>query len=52
MVSGCRGVHDGRPGSSCRFRDNVKDVVDDEFVTAEELCTGEFADACTELGIE
>ena len=34
------------------FRDNVKDVVDDEFVTAEELCTGEFADACTELGIE
>src|SRR3712207_3077309 len=34
------------------FRDNVKDVVDDEFVTAEDLCTGEFADACTELGIE
>jgi D-xylose transport system substrate-binding protein len=34
------------------FRDNVKDVVDDEFVTAEELCTAEFADACTELGIE
>jgi D-xylose transport system substrate-binding protein len=34
------------------FRDNVKDVVDDEFVTAEELCTGEFAAACTELGIE
>jgi D-xylose transport system substrate-binding protein len=34
------------------FRDNVKDVVDDDFVTAEELCTGEFADACTELGIE
>ena len=34
------------------FRDNVKDVVDDEFVTAEELCTGEFAEACTELGIE
>jgi D-xylose transport system substrate-binding protein len=33
------------------FRDNVKDVVDDEFVTAEELCTGEFAAACTELGI-
>jgi D-xylose transport system substrate-binding protein len=34
------------------FRDNVKDVVDDEFVTAEDLCTGEFADACSELGIE
>jgi D-xylose transport system substrate-binding protein len=34
------------------FRDNVSDVVEDEFVTAEELCTGEFADACTELGIE
>ena len=34
------------------FRDNVKDVVDDEFVKAEDLCTGEFADACTELGIE
>ncbi len=28
------------------FRDNVKDVVDDEFVTAEDLCTGEFAAAC------
>jgi D-xylose transport system substrate-binding protein len=34
------------------FRDNVKDVVDDEFVTAEDLCTGEFAAACSELGIE
>jgi D-xylose transport system substrate-binding protein len=34
------------------FRDNVKDVVDDEFVTAEELCTGDFAAACGELGIE
>ena len=33
------------------FRDNVKDVVDDGFVTAEELCTGEFAAACQELGI-
>jgi D-xylose transport system substrate-binding protein len=33
------------------FRDNVKDVVDDEFVTAEELCTGDFAAACEELGI-
>ncbi len=34
------------------FRDNVKDVVDDDFVTAEELCTGDFATACGELGIE
>ncbi|WP_369131892.1 sugar ABC transporter substrate-binding protein [Modestobacter sp. I12A-02662] len=33
------------------FRDNVKDVVDDEFVSAEDLCTGEFAAACEELGI-
>jgi D-xylose transport system substrate-binding protein len=33
------------------FRDNVKDVVEDEFVTADELCTGEFAAACQELGI-
>jgi D-xylose transport system substrate-binding protein len=34
------------------FRDNVSDVVEDEFVTADDLCTGEFAEACTELGIE
>jgi D-xylose transport system substrate-binding protein len=34
------------------FRDNVKDVVDDGFVTADDLCTGEFAAACTELGIK
>jgi D-xylose transport system substrate-binding protein len=34
------------------FRDNVSDVVEDEFVSAEDLCTGEFAEACTELGIE
>ncbi|RBY97855.1 sugar ABC transporter substrate-binding protein [Blastococcus sp. TF02-8] len=33
-------------------RENVKDVVDDGQVTAEELCTGEFAAACTELGIK
>lgn len=33
------------------FRENVKDVVDDGFVSAEELCTQQFADACTELGI-
>ncbi len=34
------------------FRDNVKDVVDDGFVTAADLCTGDFAAACTELGIQ
>jgi D-xylose transport system substrate-binding protein len=34
------------------FRDNVIDVVEDDFVSAEDLCTGEFAEACTELGIE
>ncbi len=34
------------------FRDNVKDVVDDGFVTAADLCTGQFAGACTELGIQ
>ena len=33
-------------------RENVKDVVDDGQVTAEDLCTGEFAAACTELGIQ
>ena len=34
------------------FRDDVKEVVDDGFVTADALCTREFAAACTELGIE
>jgi D-xylose transport system substrate-binding protein len=34
------------------FRDNVKDVVDDDFVKVEDLCTGDFADACSELGIK
>lgn len=33
------------------FRDNVKDVIDDGFQTAADVCTGEFAAACTELGI-
>ncbi|MGX5655807.1 sugar ABC transporter substrate-binding protein [Geodermatophilus nigrescens] len=32
-------------------RDNVGDVVEDGQVTAEELCTGEFAADCQELGI-
>jgi D-xylose transport system substrate-binding protein len=33
-------------------RDNVKQVVDDGQVSAQDLCTGEFAAACTELGIQ
>jgi len=33
------------------FKDNVKDVVDDGFVTVEDLCTGQYADLCAEAGI-
>lgn len=33
------------------FRDNVKDVVDDGAVDAAELCSGDYAAACSELGI-
>jgi D-xylose transport system substrate-binding protein len=33
------------------FRDNIQVVIDDGFVTAEELCTDEFAEMCTEAGI-
>jgi len=33
------------------YKGNVKDVVDDGYVTAEELCAGEFAALCTEAGI-
>ncbi len=33
------------------FRDNVRDVVDDGVVTTQELCTTDYAAACTELGI-
>jgi D-xylose transport system substrate-binding protein len=33
------------------FKDNVKDVIDDGFWTAEEICTGEFQAACSEAGI-
>jgi len=33
------------------FKDNVKDVVADGFVTKEDLCTGEFAALCTDAGI-
>ncbi|MBC9714845.1 substrate-binding domain-containing protein [Streptomyces sp. TRM66268-LWL] len=34
------------------YKENVKDVVDDGFVTKEELCTGKYAALCTEAGIE
>ncbi|MBN0046459.1 substrate-binding domain-containing protein [Streptomyces actuosus] len=34
------------------YKDNVKDVVDDGFVTAEELCTGKYAALCAEAGIK
>ncbi|MBX6751248.1 MAG: substrate-binding domain-containing protein [Micromonosporaceae bacterium] len=33
------------------FKDNVKDVVDDGFVTVAELCTADFAALCEEAGI-
>ncbi|WP_436789397.1 sugar ABC transporter substrate-binding protein [Yinghuangia sp. YIM S10712] len=33
------------------FRANVNDVVKDGYVTKEELCTGEFAAKCAEVGI-
>ena len=33
-------------------RENVKTVVDDGQVSAADLCTGEYAAACTELGIQ
>ena len=33
------------------FKDNVKDVVADGFVTKEELCTGDIAALCTAAGI-
>ncbi len=33
------------------YKENVKDVVDAEGVTAKELCTGAYAAQCTELGI-
>jgi D-xylose transport system substrate-binding protein len=33
------------------FRDNVSQVIEDEFQSAEDVCTGEFAAACEELGI-
>ncbi|WP_128378152.1 sugar ABC transporter substrate-binding protein [Streptomyces cavernae] len=33
------------------YKDNVKDVVADGFVTKEELCAGKFADLCAKAGI-
>jgi D-xylose transport system substrate-binding protein len=33
------------------YRDNVKDVIDDGYQTAEDVCAGAAAAACTELGI-
>lgn len=33
------------------YKENVKDVVADGYVTKEELCTGDFAAKCTEAGI-
>jgi D-xylose transport system substrate-binding protein len=33
-------------------KENVKQVVNDGFVTAADLCTGEYAAACTEAGIK
>jgi D-xylose transport system substrate-binding protein len=34
------------------YKDNVKDVVADGFVTKEELCTGKYAALCTKAGIK
>lgn len=33
------------------YKDNVKDVVADGYITKEELCTGNFAKLCTDAGI-
>ena len=33
------------------FKENVKDVIDDGYVTKEEVCTSEFAKVCAEAGI-
>jgi len=33
------------------YKDNVKDVVTDGFVTKEELCTGAYAALCTQAGV-
>jgi len=33
------------------YKDNVKDVIADGYVTATDLCTGAYAALCTQLGI-
>jgi len=33
------------------FKDNVKDVIDDGFWKASDICTGSYAAECTKLGI-
>lgn len=33
------------------FKENVKDVIDDGYQTAEDVCTADLADACAEAGI-
>ncbi|MFF2996442.1 sugar ABC transporter substrate-binding protein [Streptomyces sp. NPDC057950] len=34
------------------YKDNVKDVVDDGYVTKEQLCTGKYAALCAKVGIK
>jgi D-xylose transport system substrate-binding protein len=34
------------------FKDNVKDVIDDGFWKASDICTGKYAAECTKLGIQ
>jgi D-xylose transport system substrate-binding protein len=34
------------------YKENVKDVVEDGFITKTELCAGELATKCTEAGIK
>jgi D-xylose transport system substrate-binding protein len=34
------------------YKDNVKDVIDDGFVTKEQLCTGKYAALCAKAGIK
>jgi D-xylose transport system substrate-binding protein len=33
------------------YRDNIQDVIDDGFVTVEEVCSGEFESMCADAGI-
>ena len=43
----------GDPPAGRRTKDNVKDtVVKDGFWTATEICTGAYAQACKEAGIQ